>query len=284
MTRDPMVVLQALAPRLPLDQEALEGVRARLDAERGAEVHPGALGAEDRDERGGRRAGGFAARSRRWLPLAAAAAAVATALVLLPPPLGDEEAFASWTPRAEALSAAQGGALAAECVEFAFGSGTTDEWPKPFPAPAAFTSARFVLGERRGDTEFVIAEVGGWSAYCSRGEGGGVSLGIPADRELDLPGADVDLFGGGSHVSQEGALEHWYGAVGPEVAAVDFLLADGREVAATIGGGRLIVWWPSRTMTLDEPSSSEVAEAEVRVLLADGSVRTVEAADLIELP
>lgn len=307
MTRDPMVVLEAMAPRLPVDSLALDRVRARVDVEvRGAAAGhiaagdtpsadtpvPG-LGVRDPNTRpldvGGFRGvnsrPGAGWRPRRWLPLAAAVAAVTATLVLLPN--GKQTAFASWTPRAEALSATEAGSFVEACVEGTFGAGTTDQWETPYPVRSEFASATFVLGERRGDSAFVVAEVAGWTAYCSQGEGGGVSGGIPADRQLDMTGSGVDLLLGGGHMSEEGSLYHWMGAAGPDVAAVDLLLADGREVAATLGSGRFIVWWPSSETTT--ATGGEFAAhlglegARVRVVLVDGTTRLVPATDLLEL-
>lgn len=288
MTRDPLEVLHALAPRLPLDPDALDRVRARLDAE-GSDVPAGHLEVVSAEGGGTAVAGvrrggaGAARRSRRWVSLAVAAAAVSTVFVLLPRP--DQQAVASWTPRGAVIPADQAADLVADCVARTFRRDPGDEWEKPWPAPSDLASARLVLGERRGASEFVVAEVAGWTAYCSAGEGGGVSAGLPADRELDMPGTQVDLLLGGGHMSELGALFHWMGAAGPEVAAVEVLLDDGREVVATLGGGRFVAWWPSTRTTRDVGDGHEaelgLEGAAVRVTMLDGTTRTVPAEGLL---
>lgn len=186
-------------------------------------------------------------RGRRLAAVGAVAAGAVVAVPLVGLP-GDAAAFETWTPTPTALSAGDRSAADDGCRDR--GLDVSDPEVR--------------LAERRGD--WVVLMYAG-----HRGSdpvvAGCLVLVPPGSAEAD----DTDLawIGGQGLVPEpagftDGGLmqfggDRWLGAdrpdvtvvqgdVGADVTGLTFVLGDGRRVAATVGDGHYVAWWPGHEL------------------------------------
>lgn len=265
---DILDTLRTLAPHLPADPAGLEAARVRLalalDGESSAPTvaatpptddgEPPAAVVVGAEELARRRA------RRRIAALALAASAVAGVIVVTQLAAPTAGAMA-WSRTGTVVDGERGQELAAECAAgWADADLTETAAGVAVPTAADFANPILVLAEERGNTSLVTAEVGGWTVYCSSGEGGGAAVIAPAAGEsfADPAGEDADvafLSGHAAMLSDEtvdpetgeylyATFEHVLGTVAPGVTDVTITTPDGTEIPATVGNGRFLAWWP----------------------------------------
>jgi hypothetical protein len=260
---DPFATLQAMAPQLPDDAEALVLARAACDQARAAE--PAEAGA-----RSGRRV--------RWLVAAAAVGVVSTGALLWPS--SGQSAFASWSPTPAAATAAEvdaaqtrcDGVLAGAAAQVAANEQTSGvRVPNATPSAAQLAGRAAVLAEQRGDFTFVLSTNGAWGIGCLAAPGVSEAMTEAIIIDLSLhtaaPAADgFDTLGlGGEGVPDESTSAALaYGRVGANVTSMDVTPVGRPTVHATVAGGYWSAWWPT---TADQ----RMIDAQVVVRLTDGT-------------
>jgi hypothetical protein len=210
----------------------------------------------------------------RWALAGAAAAAVTAATLAVPGLGGDGEAYASWTATPAPMAAGDTTALGRDCMrELAASFG--DRYPE-----TDLTSARKVLGERRGKYGYLAVATPGWSATCFRDAAGAVHSGSimespVSDAKLGRRG--VELQGWGQLETGEGYARLMSGHLGSDVAGVDVTIPDGTTVRATVEDRYFVAWYPEAV--------DETRPTTLTLRLADGStVGGLSARDLYEAP
>ena len=137
-------------------------------------------------------------------------------------------------PLSQAQMRRQGELLGAEC---GIGHGGHRSPTAPLP--------QVTLAAAHGGSTVHLYEIGQQTLVCSSDLTVGSSL-AGAQQEPRGPSADSISFGsvtaGESH-GHRATLE--YGRSGAAVRAVEFVLADGTNVAASVGHGWFLIWWPS---------------------------------------
>ncbi|PFG38052.1 hypothetical protein ATJ97_0522 [Georgenia soli] len=219
---------------------------------------------------------GAARTTRRVAVIGGLAATVAAGIVALPPLIGGDEAFATWTPVPEAVSAQQRPEAGAECrkeMEDGAGAQYADD----------LGSADVAIAESRGVwTTVVLAGADGFSALCITDGSAGLfaagmigSIGAPHGLDGVSPGArelfPTDL-GVGSMNDRDISLAA--GQAGPDVVGVVYRSQAHGDVAATVSHGRFAVWLPG-----DEFEGASSGGVEVDVTYRDGST----AVDVLKL-
>jgi hypothetical protein len=202
-------------------------------------------------------------RRRRLLVTAGLAGAAGVAIPGLL--IGGGNAYGSWTPTPEPLTAAAASQAAVTC-RAALGVPDRGE--------------RVAVAERRGDWTYVLLAGPGREAICL----------LPDDLVGQDPTVRHDFFGShdtdapappalapgriAENSSMEGNTdEGWLtwseGYVGSDVTGVTVHTSSGRDIEASVSGKRFAAWWPST-----KPSSDHPAETwSYTVHLADGSTR-----------
>ena len=220
---------------------------------------------------------------RRLAWVAAGAAAIAAVSLVVPG--GSGTAYASWTGTPTPVLAGDVAAVTAACRDAASTDATAGaRGPAAFDGPPA-------IAERRGNYVYLlftrtsaqvaltidcVAEIRPASGdvsgikFAAGGAGAGdAPLTAPAAGEVELTSiTQFDLDGTAASVA---------GRVGSDVAAVT-IHAGERTVAATLGHGWFVAWWPGAAFTPPPygPSGEGGPKATFTydVRLADGTVRT----------
>ena len=196
---------------------------------------------------------------------ATAAAALAAAGVLAPSALrSGDTAFASWTPHARALSAAEAAQAGSNCRQ------------ELSDADPAAGQAHTALADRRGDwTTVVLSGERGFSGLCvtdaSTGwfrqdmiGSAGVATGLDPVGARGVVATDL-----GTGTMAAGDISLAAGVAGPQVVGITLGTESHGVVAATVAGGRFALWFPG-----DELDDRDTVPVEV--VYADGSTATVE--------
>lgn len=258
---DTLDALRSLAPTLPIDPAALEDAHARLaraafdgeDSPTGAVTQP-ATGGDDLARRRTRR--------RAAASIALAASAVTGVIVVTQLVLPTSSAMA-WSRTGTEITGERAQELAAECA-----AGWTADDPSlaevaaesgvSAPSAADLAAPVLVLAEERGETSLVVAEVGGWTAFCASGQAGGTRVLAPAAGEAFAAEAASDaeaaFINGSAAVVGDLAADpedaryvtfgNVMGVAAPGVTGVTLTLPDGTTLEATVGGERFLAWWP----------------------------------------
>ncbi|MEV4772961.1 hypothetical protein [Micromonospora humida] len=188
--------------------------------------------------------------------VAAGAVAVVGAVTvpaLLPGPM--DRAFASWTPVPGALTGEQVMPQARRCAASGVGS-----------EPAAPVGPSDVLlAERRGVATLLIQRRGSGVIECMSVDDGQPTAMTLTDGPLPPPAAGtVNLETRSSVGSGRDQYSNAVGLVGPSVTGIDLVLADGRTIRTSTGGGWWAAWWPG-------PEGGEIGSITVVVHRPDGS-------------
>lgn len=188
-------------------------------------------------------------RRKRWLVATglAGAAAVATPAMFL-----GGTAYGSWTPEPEALTTGAAAEAATTCR-------AALEVPDRVE--------RIVVAERRGEWTYVLLAGAGAQAACllpddvlgqerpaQGGYFGSYDTDAPAPPSLAPDGIEETTSMEGS--TDEGWFTWAEGYVGSDVVGVTVRTSSGREIEASVEGGRFAAWWPSA-----EQSSENESEA-----------------------
>lgn len=265
---DTLDALRSLSPTLPADSSGLEAAFVRLvlavEAEDAYEAEDASVVAPDHapvvaatDALAVR-----STRRRRFAGLALAASGV-TGVLLVTQLMTPAPALA-WSPMGTLVTGARGEQLAAECAQNWIADDPSlaelgAQYGVQAPTAADLGAPRLLLAEERGNTSLVVAEIGGWTAYCAFGQaGGGSALAPGAGADFGLNGnADVET----AFISGSGVLlgdeiperpeDYLYamhgnvmGVTAPGVVSVTLRTADGAEIEASVGNERFLAWWP----------------------------------------
>lgn len=205
------------------------------------------------------------------MPVGVAAATVAAFAV--PGVVGGGQAFASWTPTPENLTAAEIVSVGDACVSHWMLNNDTDSGFGGTP----------VLAERRGDWSYVaLSDGAGFTFTCVLpNEAIGADpedyaskmLGAAGnDAELSTPRArqisDVSSITG---VIDEGEFNLVEGRVGRDVIAVSVLRPGSDVIEASVDNGRFAAWWPAPRA--DDGNVGDVYR--LRATYADGSTKVL---------
>jgi hypothetical protein len=211
-----------------------------------------------------------AARTTRRVALAGGVlAAVSASVVALPALTGGDQAFASWTPAPDGMSAQSRTEAAAGCrqnQEDGAGAAYTDDLSGTEP----------VIAERRGVwTTVVLAGTDGFSAMCITDDSTHLfaknmigSVGTPTDYAAPGPRdlAATDL---GMGTMSAGDISLAAGTAGSDIVGVVYHSRTHGDVAATVSQGHFALWLPGDE--LEDASSNGV---EVEVTYRDGTTGT----------
>jgi len=198
-----------------------------------------------------------APRSRRAPRLLLAGGVVtATAAVVLAVPFlgGGDEAFAGWSPVPVELTGAERDAAVGACGVLQVDGGPLVAAPGALP--------RALVAESRGGWTYVLYRVdardgGELEGSClmpqdvvddpEPGTGGYFGSLGSADEGLTTPRRDDAVRESTSGVGEvdDGVFGYADGRAGDDVERLVVVLADGREVEASVEDGRWAVWWPT---------------------------------------
>lgn len=211
-----------------------------------------------------------AARITRRVALAGGMLAVVTAgLVALPSLTGGDQAFASWTPAPQGMSAHESSDAAASCrqmQEDGAGANYADDLSRAEP----------VIAERRGVwTTVVLAGTDGFSAMCITDDSThlfakdmigsvGTPTGYAAPGPRDLTATDL-----GVGTMSAGDLSLAAGTAGSDIVGVVYHSRTHGDVSATVSQGRFALWLPG-----DELKDASSNGVEVEVTYRDGRTGT----------
>ncbi len=180
--------------------------------------------------------------------------------------LGQGTAFGSWTPTPESLTDAEAARAAATCRAV---------------LDVPDRGERVAVAERRGEWTYVLLAGPRSQASCL----------MPDDLVGQEPSAREDFFGSydpdevappapapdriDESTSMEGSTsEGWFtwteGYVGRDVTGVTVHTSSGRDIEASVVGGRFAAWWPSVQQSSEHPAETW----SYTVHLADGSTRS----------
>ncbi|PWJ51803.1 hypothetical protein SAMN06264364_12081 [Quadrisphaera granulorum] len=206
---------------------------------------------------------------RRWVLVGASAAVTAAGLVAaqVVSDQGTPQAFASWTPDPTPLTAAEAASWEADCLAVASRRPPGDDTPAPGPQIAG-------VAETRGLFTAMVAVTPQGVASCLSSDPR-TRPGVPLDRigpsawspsdNLAAPPEDGVTVGGGlSSRDEGGTFTLVMGRAGAAVTGVVVTDDRGQRVAATLGSGYFVAWWPAWS----------TGSLTVRTTLADG--RTTE--------
>lgn len=194
-------------------------------------------------------------RARLLAGAGVAGAVVATLPALL---LGGGDAFGSWTPTPEPLSASAASAAEARCLA---------------SLDVPDRGQRVALAERRGEWTYVLLAGPGGETTCLMSEDGETAFGGSTSEPPPTPALapdGLDETSSMTNVTDEGEFTYTEGFVGRDVARVVVHVSSGLDIQASLANGRFAAWWPS------VPQSSRHPEGEswsFTVHLADGSTR-----------
>lgn len=210
-------------------------------------------------------------RHARWIAVPAVAAVLAAAVVLVPNLLSAEDAYASWTPVPEALSAADLTTTEDACREQGLDieSPTLDiaerrgEWVVLLYAGANDTSANCLAhvpvgSDRAGDV-------------ATMGNGGRGALPV-GDQFTQGPISEYN-----DHrpliTRPRPTVSLTHGDIGENVAGVTIHTADGQRVEASLKGGRYVAWWPGTAFGSEvEGNGGPAPDLSYTITLRDGTV------------
>lgn len=199
-----------------------------------------------------------ARRPRRVRLLAGAVlagAGIATLPALL---LGGGDAFGSWTPTPEPLSASAARAAEARCRA-------------PFDVPDR--GLRVALAERRGAWTYVLLAGPRGEAGCLMPNDGGEVVGSGTSDPVAPPALapdGLDETSSMTNVTDEGSYSLTEGFVGRDVTGVTVHVSTGLDIQASIADGRFAAWWPSVEQSSRRPEGESWS---FTVHLADGTSR-----------
>ncbi len=181
-------------------------------------------------------------RQRRGFALGGvglAASGVATALVVLVG-AGTSPAFAAWTASPTTPAPGQVAAAEAACAAR----------PTNPPPDAPTLPSTVTLTDTRGPFTLLLFGANTTSQgplMCMSGPDG-TQFSIASGSQPALPGPGqitLDRLQGASANGQNYTIAE--GSTGSEVSAATVVLSDGTRVAATIGNGLFLAWWPGRS-------------------------------------
>lgn len=211
-----------------------------------------------------------AARTTRRIAVAGGMLAAVTAgLVALTSLTGGDQAFASWTPAPQGMSAQERTDAAAGCrqmQEDGAGAEYADD----------LSSAEPVIAERRGVwTTVVLAATDGFSAMCITDDSTQLfakdmigSVGTPTDYTAPGP-RDLTATDLGVGIMNAGDLSLVAGTAGSRIAGVVYHSPTHGDVAATMSQGHFALWLPG-----DEFKDASSNGVEVEVTYRDGRTGT----------
>ena len=196
---------------------------------------------------------------RRAVGLVAAAAAVSTAYLLLP--VGQTNAYATWTATPQAVAERDAEVAVQECRDAMSGP----FWSRSAGGPEEFDpiAATVMLTERRGDVVSVLLWDEGpmkeFAGSClvelepgaSSGKVHGTAVGGATGGAPSLPPVDGFLEGSMSQDGMDDPISMLTGRVGADVVGLT-VHADGVTAEASIDNGLYAVWFPGRVFP-DEP-------------------------------
>jgi hypothetical protein len=213
-------------------------------------------------------------RVKRWYLLAGAAASLAVGAMILPSGLGQNVAFASWTPVPGKVPTPVLMKASAACIDQLRRMGEPVQG-RPAQDQSVVTGDISVrVAEQRGDYVLVAVEsANNATATClSTTADPGRDLGItgvlptasaPATEPL---GANAIRTGGPSLQSDgPNGFAVQLGEVGSAVKAVT-IHDQGRTVQATVAGGRFAAWWPAGHWTTASAITYDVTLNDGKVL------------------
>ncbi|MEV0730479.1 hypothetical protein [Polymorphospora sp. NPDC050346] len=196
-------------------------------------------------------------RGRRLAVGLAGAAVAAAALVAVPSllPSGGGNAYASWTPEPQMLSAARALPVARACAR----SMERD--------PAVFTSD-VLLAEQRGQATLAIVKMSGATVVecLSLEPGRATAAMLLADATTGprQPGAArITIESMSSLGSGDSQYSNVVGRIDPAVTGVELALPDGRRIQASTNLGWWAAWWPG-------PEGGETDSITIGVRTASG--------------
>jgi hypothetical protein len=180
---------------------------------------------------------------RTLISVGAVATVAAAAVVVLPSVTGGDEAFATWTPTARTLSAAEGDEAADQCrssLDGGAGQGFETE----------LAAATAVVSDRRGAwTTVLLAGDRGFTALCVTDESARLfgdqfgSIGIPEGYQE--PRSDeviaTDL---GTGTIDAGALSLAAGHAGTDITGISYDSPTHGTVDGTVSRGHFVLWLP----------------------------------------
>lgn len=210
-----------------------------------------------------------AARTTRRVALAGGVLAAVTAgVVLLPSPTGRDQAFASWTPAPQGMSAGESADAAASCRR------TMEDGPGEYGDD--LSSAEPAIAERRGVwTTVVLVGTDGFSALCVTDDSTHLfakdligSIGKPTSYTAPGPRALTarDL---GVGTMDAGDISLAAGTAGSDIVGVLYHSRTRGDVSATVSRGQFALWLPG-----DELKDASSNGVEVEVTYRDGSTGT----------
>ena len=225
-------------------------------------------------------------RALRWVALPGAAAAATAGVLALQGLVGPDQAWASWTPTPEAVSATDLAKVSDACrAQVSDAQPDAQDIPEGVPTPQLDPQALTALvSERRGTWVFVTLTATSsdgvhWSATCLAD--------LPSGSTEDPQDVTIGLAGGGGWAPPQGAelvegsmssfapatgplaflpggpdnpASATDGWVGPDVTGVTIHAGD-LTVEATLKDGRYAAWWPGAAFDMPEtlPPSGEWA-------------------------
>lgn len=204
-------------------------------------------------------------RSRRRRGLLLATLGLGATGAAIPGLLLGGNAYGSWTPTPEPLTAAAADEAATTC-RAALGVPDGEE--------------PVLVAERRGDWTYVLVASAKTEAIClmpddSIGRDPDVGGNLFGSYDADAPAPPtLDPTGFDEATSMEGSTdEGWFiwseGYVGSDVTGVTVHTSSGLDIEASVVGERFAAWWPSKKQSSDRPAETW----SYTVHMADGSTR-----------
>ena len=200
------------------------------------------------------------ARSTRKLALAVGVLAAVTAgVVALPSLSGGDQAFASWTPAPDGLSAQERGEAADGCRRRQQDGAGADY-------VARLSTAQPVIAERRGAwTTVVLAGSDGFSAMCISDDSSPFfardAIGSVGTRTGYAPPGPRDLAADslGVGTTNAGDLSLAAGTAGSDIVRVVYRSRTHGKVAATLSQGHFALWLPGNELRTASSNGVELA-------------------------